>query len=167
MNIFEFERKLKKLNPRLTIGKNFTDSVNPELLSCGIYLKDSYTGRDLSDNDINVLSGELYKNAKSVQNNPDEYITWATVKHVPRLTEFAAQKNKYNNEGDIIANGYYDILRLLVGKKLINPEQASELFNVGFFGYSEWDNLSFAQKRVKNAKFYPWMDTIGDSEQSS
>lgn len=140
MDSIEFERKLKRLNNRLYLGKNIIDTFNPELLSTGIYYKELKTDPGFNLND---LSGKDYSNArKQFVENPDIYLTWCTIKHIP-------EGNWYNEKGKLIAKGWREILKFLSEKGYFDLKRAAKVFNCSSLGYSNYDSLNHDQKFQK------------------
>lgn len=140
MDSIEFERKLRRLNNRLYLGKNIIDTFNPELLSTGIYYKDLKSDHGF---DLNDLSGKDYSDArKQFVDNPDTYVTWCTIKHIP-------EGNWYNEKGKLIAKGWREILKYLSEKGYFDIEDAAKEFNCPSLGHSSYDLLDHNQKFLK------------------
>lgn len=139
MEASEFERKLRRLNPRIYLGKNINTEYNKELFSTGIYYKDGNNGEKI---DGSVLDAEGSKLAQKYNESPDLYLTFCTYKAIP-------EGNLYDDKGHIIAPGWREILLNLGKKNLISINKARKVFQCPSLGLSTYDNLSVIDKFKK------------------
>ena len=131
MDCREFERKLKRLNPKLYVGNLIQHQFNNELLSTGIYFKDE--------------NPDKFSGIQELENQPDLYLGWITVKHVP-------EGNWYSDRGRVIARGWREILLNLASKKYIDLQKARKVFDCPSLGLSDYDKLTQEQKFQKYYK---------------
>lgn len=139
MNALEFETKLKKLNPRLYLGRTLNTTFNPELLSTGIYCRDYNPSERVDLNTLDYESLEESSSVRRMNESPDGYFSWCTWKHVP-------EGNQYTPQGKLLARGWREILLKLASCNLISLHKARRVFNDRSLGESSYDKLNHQQK---------------------
>lgn len=148
MNAWEFETKLRRLNPRLYVGKRINPAYNPELLSTGIYLKDqrdedcvkvAEEASQISvDDEVEAPSAaQLRRLAEN-----DRYLGFCTVRHIP-------EGNWYDTKGKVTARGWRELLLCLSHLRLIDLQKARRIFNRPGLGVETYDRLTHQQKKER------------------
>lgn len=143
MNGYDFERKLKRLNPELYLGRTVVDYFNGELGSTGIYLKRrDPSGQSLANEVTSAVLGKpgsvSAKDARYLK-EADLYLGGVTLKHIP-------EGNVYNPDQSLWAKGWREILLNLIASRVVHVERARKVFECPSLGYSDWDNMSDLQK---------------------
>jgi hypothetical protein len=145
MYVFDFQKKLQKLNDKLYIKIDERTSIGTGLYSTGIYLKRAERAKvNTTSGDKALIYGQQQKYLRALEKGDlDHYIMGVCLNYVPEYDIFDLAREK------LLMPGWRSILLQLWRKKIINIEDAKKVFRCKSLGISDWDNLSFFAKMRK------------------
>lgn len=145
MYLFDFQSKLKKLNPRLYVNTKEVRHIEGDWRSTGIYLRSAggRKGRSTGLGEVSNAAQSLLKD--TMAGHVDKYIGPVSAGYVPEYEQYKFDKW---GEGKILAIGWRTTVLNLIRKGLVDADRAKKVFNCRGLGESSYDKLPGSKKML-------------------
>jgi hypothetical protein len=141
MYLFDFQKKLQKLNPLLYVRTNERSRLCRGLFSVGIYLKAPTRKKQTKSGDKALIHGTQQKYLDAIERGDlDTFLMGVCYNYVPEYDVFDMDLER------LLMPGWRSILTFLIKKQVIDAEKAKRIFRCKSLGTTDWDKSSFTQK---------------------
>lgn len=141
MFFFDFNSKLKRLNPNLYCGGNSATVFDAEWRSIGIYYRRTVQEAKMTSALMAHASDDERAYIKRREEG-DEFVSGVTINWVP-------EHPKFSPKGKLLAKGWRSIVLELVRKGFVSIDRAKKVFNCPSLGESDFDKLSYDGKKTR------------------
>ena len=141
MLLFEFNYRLRKLNPRLYVATTYRRHVADGYYGTGIFLKDPGRQRGATRTEMQYGTSDQQRYLEAENSGTkDRFIMGCPVEWIPEYDVFNLET------GRLMASGWRSVLMHLIKRGLIDRQYARRLFDCGSLGEATYDNLGFNGK---------------------
>lgn len=139
--LFDFQSKLKRLNPLLCVHVEKANRIAPGVFVTGIYLRQPKRHASAAKTNTNYASLEQREILQSAaEGHKDVFVHGVSTNYVPEYDIFDLDREK------LLMPGYRTILLALVKKGLCPLDRARRVFNCSSLGDTDWDKITLVQR---------------------
>lgn len=138
--IFDFQHKLKKLNPSLFVNDSNANARDGEWKVLGLYLRRTAQSERFTEFQKVMLDGDARRYIDAQESgHAAEHVCSVPANWVPERDIFGA-------DGKLLAKGWRTIVMNLIARRIVNRERATAVFGTSL-GETAYDRMSFEDRQ--------------------